>query len=144
LFLSPQGFNLGPREYEQEMALNRDSTIDEFAELYRFVIAAAEAPSSLTTSERYIQCLERVCHPSTSPPHRDSAACGMRHDARAGKCCGLKDIASELIAFFGENVIRRLLDGVRPGWDSDLRTARDRHLSHVAHGADGARTEARC
>ena len=49
----------------------------------------------------------------------------------AGKRCGLKDsaalvlkrrIAADLIEFFGEDVIRRLLDGVSPGWESDLRT----------------------
>jgi len=59
-----------------------------------------------------------------------------------GKRCGLKDsaalvlkrrIAADLVAFFGEDVIRRLLDGVRPVWDSDLRTARERHACHVAH-----------
>jgi hypothetical protein len=51
----------------------------------------------------------------------------------AGKRCGLKDsaalvlkrkIATDLIEFFGQDVIRRLLDGARPGWESDLRTAR--------------------
>ena len=60
----------------------------------------------------------------------------------AGKRCGLKDsaalnlkrrIAADLIEFFGEDVIRRLLDGVRPGWESDLRTVRERHLGQVAH-----------
>ena len=54
----------------------------------------------------------------------------------AGKRCGLKDsaalvlkrrIAADLIEFFGADVIRRLLDGVRPRWESDLRTVRDRH-----------------
>jgi hypothetical protein len=59
----------------------------------------------------------------------------------AGKRCGIKDgaasalkkrIAADLIEFFGEDVIRRLLDGVKPGWESDLRTARVRHLMHVA------------
>jgi hypothetical protein len=58
----------------------------------------------------------------------------------AGKRCGLKDsaalnlkrrIAADLISFFGEDVIRRLLDGVKPGWESDLRTARERHACHV-------------
>ena len=58
----------------------------------------------------------------------------------AGKRCGLKDsaalnlkrrIAADLIAFFGEDIIRRLLDGVRPGWESDLRTVRERHGCHV-------------
>ena len=60
----------------------------------------------------------------------------------AGKRCGLKDsvalmlkrrIAADLIAFFGEDVIRRLLHGVRPGWESDLQTVRERHACHVAH-----------
>jgi hypothetical protein len=66
----------------------------------------------------------------------------------AGKRCGLKDsaarnlkrrIAADLVAFFVEDVIRRLLDGVRPGWESDLRTVRDRHLSLVATAADPLR-----
>ncbi|QTN34168.1 hypothetical protein HZ994_18195 [Akkermansiaceae bacterium] len=65
----------------------------------------------------------------------------------AGKRCGLKDsaalvlkrrIASDLIEFFGEDVIRRLLDGVRPGWESDLRMSRERHLCHVARGSDAS------
>jgi len=68
----------------------------------------------------------------------------------AGKRCGLKDsaalnlkrrIATDLIAFFGEDVIRRLLDGVRPGWESDLRTVRDRHVSLVANTADPSRVQ---
>jgi hypothetical protein len=59
----------------------------------------------------------------------------------AGKRCGLKDsaalmlkrrIAADLIAFLGEDVIRRVLDGVRPGWESDLRSVRERHSCHVA------------
>jgi hypothetical protein len=68
----------------------------------------------------------------------------------AGKRSGLKDsgalnlkrrIAADLIVFFGEDVIRRLLDGVRPGWESDLRTVRDRHLSLVANGTDPTRNQ---
>jgi hypothetical protein len=70
----------------------------------------------------------------------------------AGKRCGLKDsaalvlkrrIAADLIAFFGEEVIRRLLDGVRPGWESDLRTSRERHACHVAGAAETTRSESR-
>lgn len=54
----------------------------------------------------------------------------------AGKRCGIKDsaalllkrrIAEDLIEFFGLEVIRRLLGGVRPAWESDLRSARERH-----------------
>jgi hypothetical protein len=70
----------------------------------------------------------------------------------AGKRCGLKDsaalvlkrrIAADLIEFFGEDVIRRLIDGVRPGWESDLRMSRERHACHVANAADPARVAAR-
>jgi hypothetical protein len=70
----------------------------------------------------------------------------------AGKRCGLKDsaalvlkrrIAADLIEFFGEEVIQRLLDGVRPGWESDLRMSRERHACHVANAADPARVAAR-
>jgi len=66
----------------------------------------------------------------------------------AGRRCGLKDgaalllkrqIAADWVAFFGEDVIRRLLDGVRPGWESDLRSVRDRHLSLVANAAEPLR-----
>jgi hypothetical protein len=55
----------------------------------------------------------------------------------AGKRCGLKDsaalnlrrrIASDLLEFFGLDVIRRLLDGCRPDWESGLRMTRERHL----------------
>lgn len=61
----------------------------------------------------------------------------------AGKRCGIKDsaalllkrrIAADLVEFFGEDVIRRLLDGIRPGWESDLRQSRERHLCHAASG----------
>ena len=68
----------------------------------------------------------------------------------AGKRCGVKDsaalvlkrrIAADLIAFFGEDVIRRLLVGVRPGWECDLRTARDRHACHVANAPEPSRVQ---
>jgi hypothetical protein len=58
----------------------------------------------------------------------------------AGRRCGLKDsaagnlkrkIAADLVEFFGEDVIRRLIDGYRPGWESDLRQSRERHLCRV-------------
>ena len=70
----------------------------------------------------------------------------------AGKRCGLKDsaalnlkrkIASDLIEFFGEDVIRRLLVGVKPGWESDLRMSRERHLRQVAGAAETMLPKAR-
>ena len=59
----------------------------------------------------------------------------------AGKRCGIKDsaarnlrqrIAAELLEFFGESVIRRLLGGVRPDWEAGLRCARERHACQCA------------
>ena len=53
----------------------------------------------------------------------------------AGQRCGLKDsaalklkrrIAADLIEHFGEDVIRRLLDGIRPDWESNLQAGRER------------------
>jgi hypothetical protein len=70
----------------------------------------------------------------------------------AGKRCGLKDsaalslkrrIAADLIEFFGEDVIRRLLEGTRPGWESDLRMSRERHACHLAGGSDARKSEIR-
>jgi len=67
----------------------------------------------------------------------------------AGQRCGIKDsaalvlkrrIAADLVEFFGEDVIRRLLDGTRPGWESDLRMSRERHLCHVTSGSDATRS----
>ncbi len=61
----------------------------------------------------------------------------------AGKRCGLKDsaamnlkrrIATDPIEYFGEDVSRRLLDGMRLGWESDLRQSRERHLNHAGLG----------
>jgi DNA-directed RNA polymerase specialized sigma24 family protein len=70
----------------------------------------------------------------------------------AGRRCGIGDsaalklkrrIAADLIEFFGQDVVRRLLDGVRPGWESDLRQTRDRHLSHSESGWKSALQGAR-
>ena len=79
-----------------------------------------------------------------SHPERHRIAIGVLVDGgtmrQAGKLCGLKDsaaallknrIAADLIAFFGEDVIGRLMHGIQPGWESDLRTSRERHLGRV-------------
>lgn len=50
----------------------------------------------------------------------DSAACSLR-----------KRVAADLLEFFGEGIVRRLLDGMRPGWSSDLQAGRERHLCHA-------------
>ena len=58
----------------------------------------------------------------------------------AGRLCGISDsaacqlrrrIAGDLLEFFGEKIIRRLLSGMRPGWSSDLQAGRERHLCHA-------------
>ena len=63
----------------------------------------------------------------------------------AGKRCGLKDsaaaklrrrIAADLIEFFGEDVIRRLIDGKKPGWESDLRQSREKHAHCASIGRE--------
>ena len=71
----------------------------------------------------------------------------------AGKRCAIKDsaalvlkrrIAADLIEFFVVDVIQRLLDGVRPGWESDLRTVRDRHVSLVVANAGEPTRKLQC
>ncbi len=81
---------------------------------------------------------------ASHPPRHRTAICVLVAGGtmrEAGKRCGLKDsaalnlrrrIAANLIEFFGEDVIRRLLDGTRPGWESDLRTSRERSHSQEA------------
>ena len=57
----------------------------------------------------------------------------------AGKRCGIGDsaalllkrrIAADLIEYFGEDEIRRLLEGVKPAWESDLEMSRARSPRH--------------
>jgi hypothetical protein len=59
----------------------------------------------------------------------------------AGRCFGISDsaasalkkrLASDLLEHFGNEGIRRSLDGYRPGWESDLRASRERHACRVA------------
>ena len=42
--------------------------------------------------------------------------------------------AADLVEFSGLNGIRHLLDGIRPGWEPDLRMVRQRHLCNAASG----------
>jgi len=66
----------------------------------------------------------------------------------AGKRCGIGDsaalllrkrLASEIIAFFGEEVIAHLLGGSRPAWEPDLRASREKHLCGAAHTCERGR-----
>jgi len=87
---------------------------------------------------------------ASHPPRHRTAICVLVEGGtmrEAGKRCGIRDaaasnlkrrIAADLIAFFGPEVIRRLLDGTRPGWESDLRMSRERHLCHATLGQDVA------
>jgi hypothetical protein len=58
----------------------------------------------------------------------------------ASRCFGISDsaasslkrrLASDLLEHFGDEVIRRLLQGSRPGWEPDLRASREKHACHV-------------
>jgi hypothetical protein len=92
--------------------------------------------SMAIATDPYCGAAFRVNHP---PRHRAAisvlVAGGTMREA--GKRCGLKDsaaaslkrrIAGDLLEFFGLDVIRRLLGGCRPDWESDLRMTRERHL----------------
>ena len=85
------------------------------------------------------------------PPRYRTALCALvagETMREAGKRCGLKDsaalvlkrrIAADLVEFFGEDVIMRLLDGMRPGWESDLRMTRERHLCQTSLSGNNPR-----
>ena len=69
----------------------------------------------------------------------------------AGRLCGIGDSAARnlrlrigeaLVEFFGAETVKRLLAGLRPAWDSDLRAGRERHACSAAphHGRRHAAT----
>jgi hypothetical protein len=72
------------------------------------------------------------------PPRYRTALCALvagETMREAGKRCGLKDsaaltlrrrIAADLVEFFGEDAIQRLLHGMRPAWDAGLQASRHR------------------
>lgn len=62
---------------------------------------------------------------------KDSAALNLK-----------RRIAADLVGFFGEDVIRQLLHGMKPDWESDLRQARERYL-HLCQ-VSSTRTNAPC
>jgi hypothetical protein len=85
------------------------------------------------------------------PPRYRTALCALvagETMREAGKRCGLKDsaalvlkrrIAADLVEYFGEDIIRRLMNGMRPNWDSDLRMTRERHLCHASISGNNPR-----
>ena len=101
-------------------------------------------------AEEAARNLDWECFLASHPPRHRIAILVLVEGGtmrEAGKRCGLKDsaalnlkrrIAGDLVAFFGEDVIRRLLDGVKPGWESDLRMSRERHGTRCADGAPAA------
>ena len=84
---------------------------------------------------------------AASPPRYRTAIAVLEAGGtmrEAGRHCGIGDsaalslrrrIAADLLAFFGQDVIRRLLGGTRPAWEACLRAAREKHAGH-AHAAD--------
>ena len=84
---------------------------------------------------------------SHSPRHRIAiiALIEGNNMREAGRRCGLKAsaatslrrrIVADLLEFFGEEVVLRLLGGTRPGWEADLRMCRERHLCHASAGRE--------
>ena len=75
---------------------------------------------------------------ATQPPRHRKAVLALAEGGtmrEAGRRCGLKDsaalnlrrrIAADLVGFFGEALIRRLLGGLRPDWEVGLRCVRER------------------
>ena len=51
-----------------------------------------------------------------------------RIDLETGAVVQEQELAEE---FFGEGIVRRLLDGMRPGWNSDLQAGRERRSCHA-------------
>ena len=59
----------------------------------------------------------------------------MRFGISDAAASGLKRrLARDLVEHFANDVIRRLLNGIRPGWESDLRASRERHVCHSDNG----------
>jgi len=70
----------------------------------------------------------------------------------AGRLFGISDsaamylkrrIAADLLDFFSPEVIRRLIGGNKPGWQSDLRQSRERHLCHASAARESSWPENR-
>ena len=121
---------------------------EEFGTLHDIIAQPAYQGHESDPAEEAARNLDWESFLASHPPrHRTAirvllAGGNMR---AAGKRCGLKDsaalnlrrrIAGDLLEFFGLDVIRRLLDGKRPDWESGLRMARERHL-HLCHSACG-------
>jgi len=106
-------------------------------------------------SEEAARNIDWTAYLASHPPrHRTAISILLEGGTmrEAGKRCGLKDsaaanlrrrIADDLIEFFGLDVIRRLLGGKRPDWESNLRQTRERHLHlcHVGCGLDAVMSE---
>ena len=121
---------------------------EEFGTLHNIIAPCGYQGHEPDPAEEAARNLDWDMFLASHPPRHRAAisvlvAGGTMRDA--GKRCGLKDsaaanlrrrIAGDLLEFFGLDVIRRLLDGTRPGWESELRMARERHL-HLCHSACG-------
>lgn len=102
-----------------------DPTIDEFASLYRVVIATADAPPNRTTSERYIRCLERVCEGAgvTRVRRLNAAAVEKFKDAYLRKSLPAETGGKSAGARAGKSTRKREASGVRTTLNGILRQA---------------------
>jgi hypothetical protein len=145
--LSP-GCQIDGKARHERLDLEIEVEFGEPGSLHDVIPAAGYHGQEPDPAEEAARNLDWAAFLATHPPRHRIAimvlvAGGTMREA--GRRCGLKDsaalllkrrIAADLVAFFGPEIIRRLLDGVRPGWESDLRTARERHACQVAGGAD--------
>jgi hypothetical protein len=136
---------------EIEMNMNMDMEFGDVGTLHDVIAPPGYQGQEPDPSEEAARNLDWESFLASHPPRHRIAILVLVEGGtmrEAGKRCGLKDsaalllkrrIAADLIEFFGEDVIRRLLDGVRPGWESDLRAVRDRHVGLVGNAAEPSR-----
>jgi DNA-directed RNA polymerase specialized sigma24 family protein len=136
---------------EIEMNMNMDMEFGDVGTLHDVIVPPGYQGQEPDPAEEAARSLDWESFLANHPPRHRIAILVLVEGGtmrEAGRRCGLKDsaalnlkrrIAADLIAFFGEDVIRRLLNGVRPGWESDLRVVRDRHVRLVANAAEPSR-----
>ena len=138
-------------------ALDAEIELDDgmCASLHDLVAPFGENEHESDPAEEGARNLDWAAFLAAHPPRHRAAIVVLAQGGtmrEACRRCGLRDtaahllkrkIAADLLAFFGEEVIRRLLGGIRPGWEADLRCVRERHLGHAARGGQAALAESR-
>lgn len=116
---------------------------EEYGTLHEIVPPFGQNAHEADPAEEAARNLDWEAFLASHPPRHRTAILVLVEGGtmrEAGKRCGLKDgaafnlkrrIAADLIAFFGEEVIRRLIDARRPDWDAGLQASRQRHHCHT-------------